>query len=361
MATPKLPHGTRHLRTYAEFETYLGDFIRGIYPFLWVFGRPGIAKSQSIRAAACDHHVYIATGGQLTSVRLYVECYHHRGEPIVLDDAEHILDDKIGRRILAALGDTNPVKRLSYGTAVSERILGDVPDSFQTTSPLLILANEATTHQAIQSRAVIIYFDPTSLEIHRAAARWFWDQEIHDWVGQHLYGLHPIDARWYVHAAQDKRARRDWRRIFLTHYTQDLATTTIQDLEEDAAYPTREEKAQRYVELLAGEQGASRATYFRRREKLEAEGQLAAKAVAPIRLAHTQPPEGSSVVGIDSPGATPPAQPEEEPRPVDVPAREEFTQPIRGETPRPAAPHRTVLDDRLPWEGPPSQDKKADE
>lgn len=42
--------------------------------------------------------------------------------------------------------------------------------------------------------------------------------------------------------------------------------------------------------------------------------------------------------------------PEEESRPLDLPRREHFAQPVRGQaTPQPR-PSRVVLDDSLPWE-----------
>ena len=58
MRTRKVPRGARHLRTYAEFHSYLVDFVNGHYPFLWVVGRPGLAKTESIRAAVRGRAVY---------------------------------------------------------------------------------------------------------------------------------------------------------------------------------------------------------------------------------------------------------------------------------------------------------------
>jgi hypothetical protein len=54
----------------------------------------------------------------------------------------------------------------------------------------------------------------------------------------------------------------------------------------------------------------------------------------------------------------PPAEPE--PRPLDLPAHDGFTQPIRGDAARDAGPRHPVLDDALPWEDrPPEQDDDA--
>lgn len=71
--------------------------------------------------------------------------------------------------MISALADTTPAKLLSW--ASTTRGLGDVPQRYYTSSPLAIVANVNTADAAIQSRAVVLYFDPTSAEIHRAVAR----------------------------------------------------------------------------------------------------------------------------------------------------------------------------------------------
>src|SRR5262249_42794566 len=151
--------------------------------------------------------------------------------------------------------ETSAAKELTYAT--TSRVLGDVPQRFETTSPLCVIANRVTAHEDIQSRAVILHFDPTNLEVHRAVARWFWDQEVHDWFGRHLPRLPPVDTRWYLDAAADKQAGRDWRQIAQETLTLDTRSCLIQDLEADPNFPTREDKAARFTEVT----GASRATY----------------------------------------------------------------------------------------------------
>src|SRR4051812_11483592 len=98
MRTPKVPRQARHLRTYGELHSYLSDFVNGIYPFLWIVGRPGIAKTESLRRATRGRSVFYCKGGQLTPLQFYLDCYRHRGEPVILDDAEHLLDKEIGAK-----------------------------------------------------------------------------------------------------------------------------------------------------------------------------------------------------------------------------------------------------------------------
>src|SRR5262249_25083085 len=130
------------------------------------------------------------------------------------------------------------------------RALGGGPQRFETTSPPCVIANKGTAHEDIQSRAGILDFDPTNQEGPRAVARWFWDQEVHDWFGRHLHQLPGLEGRWYLTAEVDKRAGRDWRQIALATHAPDRATCVLQDLEADTACPTREEKAARFIELM---------------------------------------------------------------------------------------------------------------
>jgi hypothetical protein len=355
MRTRKAPHGARHLRTYAEFASYLADFAARRYPFLWAVGRPGTGKTELIRSALRGRRSYYVNAGQLTPAQLYLDCYRHRGEPIVLDDAEHVLESPVGAKLVAALGDTGVVKRLCFRT--TSRALGGAPPAFDTTSPLCIIANRTTKHEEIQSRAVTLCFDPTNREVHRAVAGWFWDQPIHDWFGRHLTRLPPLDTRWYVIADHDKRAKRDWQRIILDAHAPNKAAIIVQDLETDPAHPTREGKARRFVELMGHAKGASRATYFRLRARLEEEGRLAVDTIPPIRLRRTGPPAVPSAVELEALAAAPPGEPEEEARPLDVPAREEFARPVAGHAPPPAPPPRPALDDAVAWERRPRQDE----
>src|SRR5438874_2205612 len=125
MRLPRKPPGARVLHTYLDLDGYLRDFLRGLYFFLWVVGRPGIAKTEAIRAALRGHTAYYRKAGQLTPAQFYIDCFHNRGMPIVLDDAEHLLDNRLGAKLISALGDTTPVKQLSYGT--TSRALREVP------------------------------------------------------------------------------------------------------------------------------------------------------------------------------------------------------------------------------------------
>jgi len=331
MRLPTIPHCARHIRTYGEFEGYLTDFSQGIYPFLWIVGRSGLMKTESIKRATRTATVYYRKGGQLTPLQFYKDLFEHQGQPVILDDAEHLLELKIGGKLVSALGETTIEKRLDYGSTT--RNLGNVPQTFFTTSPLCIIANQNTRDAALQSRAILLYFDPPNAEVHQAVSRWYWDQEIHDWFGQHLARLKPLDCRSYLHADRDKTAHRDWRKLMLDTHGVRRISTTVQDLETDPAYPTREDKAQRFVELMRNEKGASRPSYFRIRRKLESNGALAVEAVPSIRLFQRRPST---------------------PTPIEIEALAESPPPRKV---------TSIVDspdaDRLPWERPVEEDEPS--
>src|SRR5581483_8859829 len=106
-------------------QSYLTNFAEGIYPFIWVRGRPGTGKSEAAKAAVRGQDVYYRTGGKLTPAQFYIDCYRNRGKPIILDDAEHLLETRVGAKLISALADTSAEKMLCYGT--TGRTLGEVP------------------------------------------------------------------------------------------------------------------------------------------------------------------------------------------------------------------------------------------
>src|SRR4051794_20470238 len=115
MRTRKIPRGARILRTYAEFESYLVDFVEGRYPFLWIVSRPGATKTELIRALLRGRPHCYRKGGQLTPLQFFLDCFRYRGLPIILDDAEHLLATLVGAKHVANLGDTTPMKQMSHG------------------------------------------------------------------------------------------------------------------------------------------------------------------------------------------------------------------------------------------------------
>jgi hypothetical protein len=296
-------------------------------------------------SALQDRKALYIKSGTVTPLALYRACYDHLHQPIVLDldEMESLMVDTNGRRLLLALGETTLSKQLNWHSTT--RRLGDTPESFETSSSLCIIANEPPQHKAIRSRATILEFSPTNQEVHSYAARWFWDQQIHDWIGRHLSRLHPLDLRSYGEAYSDRLAGRDWADLLLKHHALAPEKTLVQDLEHDPAYPTRRDKERRFVEIMAGRKGGSRANYQLHLRRLKKTEQLEVDPAAPIPVRGKRPP---NLAGIDD-------SPEP---PTDLPARDSFVRPIAGPGGQPSrqGQPRAQLDDSLPWDRPPSDD-----
>ena len=103
------------LTTFAELERYVRAFGEGHLNVLMIFGPPGVGKSRSVRQALGGQVCWI--GGQATPFGIYLQAYEHRHEPIVLDDVDGLYADRLGIRLLKALGQTEQTKTLSWQTA----------------------------------------------------------------------------------------------------------------------------------------------------------------------------------------------------------------------------------------------------
>src|SRR5262249_61097995 len=124
--------------------------------FLWFAAPSCTGMTNAIKYATTGKPVYARKPGQLTPGIFYAGCYLHRGEPVILDDSEELLDYPLGAKLISALGDTTPIKHLSWD--IRSRLPPNIPSTFSTSSGLCILANRSTVHRAIQSRAIILYF-----------------------------------------------------------------------------------------------------------------------------------------------------------------------------------------------------------
>ena len=51
---PSRPKGALVVRTYAQLDQFVGAFARGSLNLLIVVGKPGLAKSQSLKQAVAD-------------------------------------------------------------------------------------------------------------------------------------------------------------------------------------------------------------------------------------------------------------------------------------------------------------------
>jgi hypothetical protein len=277
------PSHAVHLTTFAELEPYVRAFGEGHLNLLMIFGPPGVGKSRSVRQALGSQVCWI--GGQATPFGIYLQAYEHRNKPIVLDDVDGLYADRLGIRLLKALGQTERTKTLSWQTAAPTLERSGIPRQFTTTSRVALVGNDWKTLNAdvaaLEDRGHLLLFEPSPLEVHRQAARWFWDQEIFDFIADQLHLMTQHSLRMYRHAWELKLAGLDWRQGVLSRCLTGVALA-VAKLKANPRFASEAERVRAFVRSGAG----CRASYFRHAQKL-------GPAVRPpkILLTETSPPQ----------------------------------------------------------------------
>src|SRR5437773_5055678 len=267
MAKPKsLPSHAVCLTTFAELELYVRAFGVGDRNLLVNVGPPGVGKSRLLRQALGSQVCWI--GGQATPFGIYLQAYQHRHQPIVLDDVDGLYADRLGIRLLKALGQTERTKTVSWQTAAPTLGQCSIPRQFTTTSRVVLIGNDWKTLNddvaALEDRGHLLVFEPSPLEVHRQAARWFWDQEIFDFVADHLHLMAQHSLRTYCHAWELKQAGLDWRQGVLGRCLTGVALA-VAKLKASPDFGSEAERVRAFVQSGAG----CRASYFRYAKKLQ--------------------------------------------------------------------------------------------
>ena len=142
-------------------------------------------------------------------LRLYIEAFRHRPHALVLDDimgGGAAREEGEYRALLLALCERDKPARVSWATQTRELAEAGVPGTYHTSSRVVIIRNSWEVDAAIASRATFkFFFAPGNLEAHRHAATWCNDQQAHDFLGENLAALPPIDLRWYEDAVRARR------------------------------------------------------------------------------------------------------------------------------------------------------------
>lgn len=266
----KCPENANVVATYAQFEELIAAFIGNHFDLLVIVGRPGLSKSQSLRTAIGDAQ-HLLVKGRKSALDFYTSLYIHKDLPIVLDDADDLMGNKLCREYVKALTETDAFKRLDWGTKTKVLDHENVPAYFWTESKVCIITNFWSSNdavfQALESRAEFLYFDPDWNEMYRYVGNWFWDQEIYDYVHERIDVLRQPDARLFVKAFNRKRAgmkQLDWRQL-IDDYCDDSHGIAVRELLDDDSFPHNTARAEAFCERT----GASRPTFYRRKADIK--------------------------------------------------------------------------------------------
>jgi len=276
------PNHAVHVTTYSELERYARAFAEGHLNLLMLCGAAGLGKSQCVRRVVGEDACWI--DGNATPFGIYMQAYEHRNMPVVLDDVDALYRDRNGIRLLKALAQTEKVKRLCWQTDARTLDRRGIPREFTTTSRAVIIANEWKSLNAdvaaVEDRGHFLLFEPAAVEVHCQAGGWFWNQEVFDFVADHLHLLSHHSLRTYVLAWELKKAGMDWRKGVLSRCLTGVALA-VALLKANPAFASEEDRVRAFVESGAG----CRATYFNQAKKLQPMSNK-----PEIKLAHSAPP-----------------------------------------------------------------------
>src|SRR6266446_9034547 len=110
----------------------------------------------------------------------------------------------------------------------------------------------------------LLLFEPAPVEVHRQAARWFWDQEIFDFIAGHLHLMAQHSLRTYCHAWELKQAGLDWRQGVLCRCLTGVALA-VAKLKANPNFASEAQRVRAFIRSGAG----CRASYFRHAKKLQ--------------------------------------------------------------------------------------------
>jgi len=262
------PKGAVTLTSFAALDEYVRAFADGKLNLLILIGRPGLQKSRVVREAVGSEACWIE--GHATAFGMFCQLFRHRHGPVVVDDVDDLYADRQAVRLLKCLCETETVKRVAWYSDAGTLLREGIPRQFDTNSRVAIIANQWRTLSlnvaAIEDRGHVVVFEPTPLEVHRRTADWFWDQQVFDFVGEHLHLIDKPSMRQYVLARELKRAGMDWRGALLEWWNLSGAWLAVAQLKADPCYATEKERVRAFVAAGYG----CRQTYFNHASRLRA-------------------------------------------------------------------------------------------
>ncbi len=253
------------VRTYLELDKYVRAFAQGHFGLMIVTGNPGLGKSYGLKTALGANAAIIE--GSTTAFAMFQILYAAADLPVLIDDVDSLYRDRDAVRLLKCLCQTDPSKTISWNSDARTLVKKNIPSQFQTASKVAIVANEWQQSNkdvlALEDRGHLIHFAPDAAEVHRKVAKWFWDQEVFDFLGERLQLIQQPSFRHYIVAAELKQAELNWREAVLARCLSGKLLVVAQ-LKASNKYATEEHRAKAFIDDGHG----CRATYFNLAKKL---------------------------------------------------------------------------------------------
>jgi hypothetical protein len=270
------------ITTYAEQQRWVNAFLKpdGL-TLLFVVGNPGTAKTASFKARLVEGRHHYINAARLTTFQLYKQLFKVRNKAVILDDVDDALKRSDTARLLMALCETDDRARTVawLGTESLLKVrkgqkIIPIPQEFETTSRVCIICNDwailTTKFGALLDRGTVVFFDPDAAELHRFVGRWFEDQEIYAFIGEHLAEITKHSIRFYTTAAAHKRLGLDWQAALLESWTNEVSRGNateqlVQQLLADTTFKCDKERIEAFE---THPDGGSRRTWYNVKKQL---------------------------------------------------------------------------------------------
>jgi hypothetical protein len=210
---------------YAELREWVRGFAKGALDVLIVEGSPGVGKSTIVKQVMVGKARIIE--GRTSASRLYVELHRNADKPFVIDDVDDLYTDRAAVNLLKCLCRTDELKWAMWNTNAPWLEELAIPREFDTKTKVAILTNRWETlnnHSgAVEDRGVLIRFRPSAEELHRYVATAafdpnVFDQEVYEYIGDHLAVIAEPSIRHHRHAIKLKQGGLDWQGTLLESF-----------------------------------------------------------------------------------------------------------------------------------------------
>ena len=265
---------------HEDWVHHAKSFARGDYPFLIATGPRGMSKSHTLKSLLPEDAVFVK--GNCTPIMLFKGIYPIRKKGfIVIDDAEQNFMGKsntLGLNLLKALCDTTPVRSVSYES--TSLVKEDFPTSFETSAKIAIITNQSlvgNSHlDALEDRGIVVRLAFDSTEVHKyvgtfwhemATGTYAFDQEVYEYIEDHLSLISKPSLRLYMNAAMLKRSGGDrWKQSIFQSVGMSQSHQVAKRLLEDSSYSLQEDRVKAFMTMT----GQSRNQFFIIKKEIDA-------------------------------------------------------------------------------------------
>ena len=188
------PDGVSYTDSLEHLEGLTQALIKGSFNALFVAGRGGTGKTQTVEQVLHDNGLsdgsgYFKNTGSASPIGVYSLLYKYRKDIILFDDSDGALADQDARNLIKAATDTKKVRKIVWNKKSAgmydpddepardddaegeEAVTADdrIPKYFEFTGQIIFISNlplnKLDPDGALRTRAFIISIDPTADEI----------------------------------------------------------------------------------------------------------------------------------------------------------------------------------------------------